>query len=64
MTLKQLGISDSYPKDLSNNKILESIKKLSVQATRYETTISTNFCITMIQLGQAELNQRIQSKLL
>lgn len=65
----KLQIPDSYPTGLEN----EEIQKIISDCTRrvsgmtrpnVNTSLGANFFISMIQLGQGELNNRIQSDLL
>ncbi|MAU14151.1 hypothetical protein [Flagellimonas sp.] len=62
-------IPDSYPAGLENEEIQKIISDCTQRVSRMtrpnvNVSLGANFFISMIQLGQSELNNRIQSDLL
>jgi len=62
-------IPDSYPTGLKNEEIQKIISDCTQRVSRMtrpnvNVSLGANFFISMIQLGQGELNNRIQSDLL
>ena len=65
----KLEISNSFPKEMTNEEIQEVISECSKRATNVtkpnvNVSLGANYYISMIELGQTELNTRIQSELL
>jgi hypothetical protein len=65
----KLEILDSYPNKMSSDEIQKVISECIKQATHVtkpdvNVTLGANYYISMIELGQTELNKRIQSGLM
>lgn len=65
----KLEIPDSYPTGLENEEIQIIISDCTQRVSRMtrpnvNVSLGANFFISMIQLGQGELNNRLQSNLL
>ncbi len=59
----KLEIPSSYPNDLTNNEIQKFIEKSYEEVTKYSRSnaiVGSSYYMSIIQLGQVELNQRIQ----
>ncbi|PTX61994.1 hypothetical protein C8N46_10391 [Kordia periserrulae] len=65
----KLEIPSSYPDEMTNDEIQQVISDCAKRTTNVtkpnvNVTLGASYYISMIQLGQSELNKRIQSGLL
>ncbi|WP_397363860.1 hypothetical protein [Olleya sp. R77988] len=65
----KLEIPNTFPKEMSNEEIQQVISDCAHRATivtkpNVNVSLGANYYVSMIELGQSELNNRIQSGLL